>query len=88
MRPQTEGLPSPLGGRIRWRHLFCRKRTQCGAGGMCFGFHTRLRVTFRPAAGLGKVLVFPKAEQLLVRWTRRPRRPSGPGKLRGVAIST
>lgn len=41
-----------------------------------------------PRCGAGKVLVFPRAEQLLARWTRRPRRPSGPGKLRGVAIAT
>lgn len=41
-----------------------------------------------PRFGAGKVLVFPRAEQLLARWTRRSRRPSGPGKLRGVAITT
>lgn len=41
-----------------------------------------------PRCGTGKVLVFPRAEQFLTRWTRRLRRPLRPGKLRGVAIAT
>jgi hypothetical protein len=40
-----------------------------------------------PCAGVGKVLMSQRAEQLLVPWTRRPRRPTGSEKLRGVATA-
>lgn len=40
-----------------------------------------------PCAGVGKVLMSPRAEQLSVHWTRRPTRPTGSEKLRGVATA-
>lgn len=40
-----------------------------------------------PRSGTGKVLVLPRAGQLLAHWTRLPRRPAGPGKLIGVGTA-
>lgn len=40
-----------------------------------------------PRCGAGKVLVFPRAGQLIAHWTRLPRRPAGPGKLIGVTAT-